>query len=105
MRPDVRSRIVVCSVLAWWVDVARFLGWLLMTASVAVGSACSGRPTVLHEWLAIGPPSRRVTADRPVAVTLEAARGVAEMEAWLRAGGQPAEGRGQGSRDGDRSEP
>lgn len=50
MRLDIRIR--PCVVLAWVIDAARFVGWLLVTASLAGAGVWYGQPAVLRDWLA-----------------------------------------------------
>ena len=81
-----RTRLYLYSLGLWLLRAARLLLWCLMTGSLAMGTAWTGRPAVLTDWLAAGPPSRWGADRRHVMIALEAARGVAAMESWMRAG-------------------
>jgi hypothetical protein len=75
---------------AMWLRAAtRFLLWVLMTGGLAMGAAWGGRPAMLTEWLATGPPTWRGPGRRQVMISLEAARGLAAMDSWMRAGCPP----------------
>ncbi|MGX5653181.1 hypothetical protein ACWKWC_00205 [Geodermatophilus nigrescens] len=84
-----RSRLYLAALAVWLLAAARLLLWCLMTGCLAMGTAWTGRPAVLTEWLAAGPPAWRGPDRRQVLIALEAARGVAAMESWLRAGCPP----------------
>lgn len=73
----------------WLRAAARFLLWVLMTGGLAMGAAWGGRPAMLTEWLATGPPTWRGPGRRQVMISLEAARGLAAMDSWMRAGCPP----------------
>lgn len=84
-----RSRLCLYTLAMWLQTAARALLWCLMTGCVAMGTAWAGRPAVLTEWLAAGPPAWLGPDRKQVAIALEAARGVAAMEYWMRAGCPP----------------
>ena len=81
-----RTRLYLYSLGLWLLRAARLLLWCLMTGSLAMGTAWTGRPAVLTDWLAAGPPTWRRTGRQQIMIALEAARGVAAMESWIRAG-------------------
>ena len=81
-----RTRLYLYTLALWLLRAAHFLLWCLMTGSLAMGTAWTGRPAVLTDWLAAGPPTWRRPGRQHVMIALEAARGVAAMESWIRAG-------------------
>lgn len=89
----------------WLRAAARFLLWVLMTGGLAMGAAWGGRPAMLTEWLATGPPTWRGPGRRQVMISLEAARGFAEMESWMIAGCPSRAGRPGGTEQGGRTPP
>lgn len=85
---------VYLHVAAMWLRaVARFLLWCLITGGLAMGAAWAGRPGLLTEWLTVGPPAWPGLSRRQVIIALEAARGFAAMETWMRAGCPPRDDR------------
>lgn len=84
-----RGRLYLYTLAIWLLALARFLVWFLMTGSLAMGACWYGRPAVLTQWLAAGPPAWPRPDRSPVVVALEAARGVAAMESWMRDGCPP----------------
>ncbi|TKJ19533.1 hypothetical protein A6V29_10035 [Blastococcus sp. CCUG 61487] len=84
-----RGTLYLQAAAMWLRAVARFLLWCLMTGGLAMGTSWAGRPAVLTNWLAAGPPTWQGPCRRQVMIALEAARGFAELESWMRAGCPP----------------
>lgn len=84
-----RGSVYLHACAMWLRAVARFLLWCLMTGGLAMGTAWGGRPAMLTEWLATGPPTWGAPGRRQVMISLEAARGLAAMESWMLAGCPP----------------
>jgi hypothetical protein len=84
-----RGTLYLQAAAMWLRAVARFLLWCLMTGGLAMGTSWAGRPAVLTDWLAAGPPTWQGPCRRQVMIALEAARGFAELESWMRAGCPP----------------
>ena len=87
MRPAVR--VALYAGATWVLDLGRLLLWCVMTGCLAWGTTWSGRPAVLTDWLATGPPARGRSRTTPVAIKLQAGRGIAALECWLAAGKPP----------------
>lgn len=87
MQPAVR--VALYAVASWSLDLGRLLLWCVMTGCLALGTTWSGRPAVLTDWLATGPPARGRSRPTPMAIRLEAGRGIAALEYWLAAGEPP----------------
>lgn len=80
----------------WFLSAARLLLWCLATGGLAMGAAWTGRPVAFTDWPALGPPAWRGREGSRAMIALEAARGVAAMESWMRSGcPPPADQRGR----------
>lgn len=85
-------RVALYAGATWALDLGRLLLWCVMTGCLAMGTGWTGRPAVLTDWLATGPPARGRSRQTPAATRLEAARGIAALECWLAAGAPPPPG-------------
>jgi hypothetical protein len=88
-----RATVHLHAAAMWLGAAARFLLWCLMTGGLAMGAAWGGRPGMFTEWLSVGPPTWTGPSRRQVMIALEAARGFAAMESWMRAGCPPQDDR------------
>lgn len=84
-----RAKLFLYTAAIWLLAAGRFLAWILATGGLAMGAGWYGRPVMVTQWLVAGPPARRGHDREPVVVALEAARGFAAMECWMRSGCPP----------------
>ncbi|HEX6577990.1 MAG TPA: hypothetical protein VF082_06440 [Jiangellaceae bacterium] len=81
------SRHVTCALL----NVLRYLLWSLMSGLIAAGSSRCGGYDAYTAWTKAGPPVPRCRFGDAASVTRDAARGIAEIEAFLAAHGHGSE--------------
>ena len=82
------SRHLTCALA----NVCRYLLWSLMSGLIAAGSGRCGGYDAYTAWTKAGPPAPRCRFRAETSVTRDAARGIAEIEAFL-AGHGHASGR------------
>ncbi|MGH8824115.1 MAG: hypothetical protein ACRDVN_06535 [Jiangellaceae bacterium] len=70
-----------CSVL----NLLRYVLWVMTTGLIAAGSGRCGGYDVYVAWKKAGPPAPRCRYRTDAAVARDAARGIAEIEAFLTA--------------------
>jgi hypothetical protein len=75
------SRHVSCALL----NLLRYLLWSLMSGLIAAGSGRCGGYDAYTAWTEAGPPAPRCRFGGGTSVTRDAARGIAEIEAFLAA--------------------
>ena len=73
------SRHLTCALA----NVCRYLLWSLMSGLIAAGSGRCGGYDAYTAWTKAGPPAPRCRFGDETSVTRDAARGIAEIEAFL----------------------
>jgi hypothetical protein len=73
------SRHLTCALANLW----RYLLWSLISGLIAAGSGRCGGYDAYTAWTRAGPPAPRCRFRAETSVTRDAARGIAEIEAFL----------------------